>query len=413
MRQNQHKWPLVALGTIATERSIRAGNTDHLPILSVTKHRGFVPSLDYFKKQVFSRNTSNYKLVTLGQFAYATIHLDEGSIDYLRNFDAGLISPMYTVFEVDQSQVDPAYLLRVLKSPQMIKRFGALGQGSVNRRKSIGFNQLAKLEVALPSLSEQRRVAEILADIDEDIQSSRGVAEQLQVLKRGAMQQLFSCGMPHRHNELKKQERPSNWTNHTLSDLGQIQSGRQRSPHHSRGMSYPYLRVANVFDGYIDTSDVYEMLFTERELAQYRLAQGDILLNEGQSLELVGRPAMYMGDPEDCCFQNTLIRFRPSEKIDGKYALSLFQHFLYSGRFAAIAKRTTSIAHLGVARFAALQIALPPLDEQREIVDVLASFDARLRLEHERIAQLEIVKRGLAQGLLSGGLSPVPKEVPA
>jgi type I restriction enzyme S subunit len=70
----------------------------------------------------------------------------------------------------------------------------------------------------------------------------------------------------------------------------------------------PYLRVANVFDGWISTEDVLQMRFTDTEFQRYHLKTGDILLNEGQSLELVGRSAIYGGAPPKCCFQNTLVR---------------------------------------------------------------------------------------------------------
>jgi type I restriction enzyme S subunit len=72
----------------------------------------------------------------------------------------------------------------------------------------------------------------------------------------------------------------------------------------------PYLRVANVFENRIDISDVLEMNFTPEEFEVYALEYGDILLNEGQSLELVGRPAMFKNEIEGACFQNTLVRFR-------------------------------------------------------------------------------------------------------
>lgn len=61
-----------------------------MPVYSVTKHAGFVPSLEFFKKQVFSRDVTGYKVVAPGDFAYATIHLDEGSIGIAP--ERGLIS---------------------------------------------------------------------------------------------------------------------------------------------------------------------------------------------------------------------------------------------------------------------------------------------------------------------------------
>lgn len=65
----------------------------------------------------------------------------------------------------------------------------------------------------------------------------------------------------------------------------------------------PYLRVANVFEDRIDTSSVMEMNFTQEEFETYRLEDGDVLLNEGQSLHLVGRPAIYRGEVPGACSQ--------------------------------------------------------------------------------------------------------------
>lgn len=164
---------------------------------------------------------------------------------------------------------------------------------------------------------------------------------------------------------------PEGWKRYAMGELGDVHAGRQRAPSFTEGQLTPYLRVANVFDGWIDTSDINEMPFTVDEFSRYKLESSDILLNEGQSLELVGRPAMYQGQPNNCCFQNTLIRFRPMANVDPDFALKRFQLCLYDGTFQNIAKRTTSIAHLGVSRFAELTLAWPPLDEQRQIAKII------------------------------------------
>lgn len=163
-----------------------------------------------------------------------------------------------------------------------------------------------------------------------------------------------------------------------------------------------YLRVANVFDGYIDYSDVNEMLFTESEEKIYFLRQGDILLNEGQSLELVGRSAIYNGPPDVHCYQNTLIRFRPSPRIRSDFAQQVFQYYLKTGVFAAVAARTTSIAHLGVERFASLRIPLPPISEQEAIATVLSAWDRAIERTTALIVAKDRLKQGLMQQLLSG-----------
>ncbi|WP_315757895.1 MULTISPECIES: hypothetical protein [unclassified Bradyrhizobium] len=162
---------------------------------------------------------------------------------------------------------------------------------------------------------------------------------------------------------------PLGWVWARVSDVGSVIAGRQRSPeHHSGKHMRPYLRVANVFEDRIDVSDVLEMNFTPSEFEIYRLQHGDILLNEGQSPELVGRPAMFRDELNDVCFQNTLIRFRAYPGTSPGFALLVFRAYLHNGRFRSIAKWTTNIAHLGVKRFSQLEFPLPPLVEQERIV---------------------------------------------
>jgi type I restriction enzyme S subunit len=110
------------------------------------------------------------------------------------------------------------------------------------------------------------------------------------------------------------------------------------------------------------------MNFTPDEYETFRLEAGDILLNEGQSLELIGRPAMYSGEVAGVCFQNTLVRFQSSTAIERRYALMVFLAYMHSGVFQRIARWTTNIAHLGAGRFASLAFPLPPAEEQARIV---------------------------------------------
>jgi len=155
-------WRLLKLTDVVEEVNNRAGINCELPVLSVTKYDGFVESLKYFKKQVFSRDTSTYKVVRRGEFAYSAIHLDEGAVAFLDNLDAGVISPMYKVFRLrdDSRQVDPNFFLQLLKSEPLIERYRNLGKGSVKRRKSISFAKFASLHVPIPPARVQKSIAD-------------------------------------------------------------------------------------------------------------------------------------------------------------------------------------------------------------------------------------------------------------
>jgi type I restriction enzyme, S subunit len=164
-------------------------------------------------------------------------------------------------------------------------------------------------------------------------------------------------------------ELPPGWRWLRVDQVGDVKLGRQRSPQNHTGPNMrPYLRVANVHEARIDTSHVLEMNFTPDEVTRFALSPDDILLNEGQSYELVGRPAMYRGEIAGACFQNTLIRFRANAFTLPQYALIVFRAYLRNGRFRREAQQTTNMAHLSAGRLATIEFPLPPLAEQAGII---------------------------------------------
>jgi type I restriction enzyme S subunit len=179
---------------------------------------------------------------------------------------------------------------------------------------------------------------------------------------------------------------PSGWAWARIDRLGEVILGRQRAPQHHQGAHMrPYLRVANVFEDRIDTSEIFEMNFTPDEYRVYELKYGDILLNEGQSPELVGRSAMYRDEVPGACFQNTLIRFRAGISVYPAYALIVFRHYMHAGEFRKVARWSTNIAHLGLERFRAMPFPLPPIGEQQRI-----AAEARSRLERSALQKAAI-----------------------
>jgi type I restriction enzyme S subunit len=263
------------------------------------------------------------------------------------------------------------------------------------------------VRILLPPADEQFRIAEKIKLCSNQIENVEQIAEQLQllcdqhrklVLKKAVegklLESLPSQGesrtKPHSTKGSENSEHP--WQSCRIGTLGEVRLGRQRAPKYHQGdRMRPYLRVANILEDKIDTSDIMEMHFSDEEFLTYKLQVGDILLNEGQSLELVGRSAIYNGEIEEVCFTNTLIRFRCHERIIPDYAQIVFKHYLHSGKFQKIAKITTNLAHLGAGRFADMEIPVPSVPEQREIAtrakDHLKLIDG-VEAELERLLRL-------------------------
>ena len=184
-------WKVVNICKIAKEVSIFNNSAENIPVLSCTKYDGLVDSLTYFNKQVFSQDTSTYKVVTKGQFAYATNHIEEGSIGYQDVYDKGLVSPMYTVFETNKN-VDDSYLYKVLKSVVYLHIFRANTSSSVDRRGSLRWKEFAKLPIPLPPIEEQKQIAAILTTPRQEIDLLKKQAEAFRRQKRGLMQKLLT-----------------------------------------------------------------------------------------------------------------------------------------------------------------------------------------------------------------------------
>jgi type I restriction enzyme M protein len=286
----------------------------------------------------------------------------------------GICSAHAMVVRAKPYVVLPEFLPFLMMSDRFMNRAVEISVGSLS--PTINWSTLKLEEFTLPPLDQQHRIAEILWAVDEAYCSFEGTAERAATLRRSHLRSAF--GGQNKHKTLR------------VRDTGLVQLGRQRAPKYQTGTSTkPYLRVANVFDGFLDYTDVLKMDFDERDFETYRLRQGDILLNEGQSRELVGRCATYDGKLDGCCFQNTLIRYRAGNGVLTEYAFAFFQYCFHFGVFAAIASQTTSIAHLGADRFGTLSMPVPAPAEQKRIAEELSricGIESGI-IEHQRKLQ--------------------------
>ena len=195
---------------------------------------------------------------------------------------------------------------------------------------------------------------------------------------------------------------PEDWEVCPVRGKGEVLTGKALAVN-ALGPQRPYLRTKNVFDGRIDIDDVLTMPMTDEQFAQFQIRNGDVLLNEGQSLELVGRCAIYQDEyPEPCAIQNALLRFRAREDVSKKFASYLFRHCQQTGVFARIALQTTSVAHLGGSRFERLCLPWPTEPEQRAIAAALSDVDALLGGLDRHIAKKRDLKQAAMQQLLTG-----------
>lgn len=198
---------------------------------------------------------------------------------------------------------------------------------------------------------------------------------------------------------------PRGWTWSTIGEIADVQLGRQRSPkNHTGPHMRPYLRSANITWGGIDLTDVKRMNFDPSAAATFELKPGDLLLNEASgSPNEVGKPAIWKGEIEGCCFQNTLLRVR-SRGPSTRYVYWYCRYVAMTGGFGR-AGRGVNIRHLGKRGLTAYPIPLPPRVEQRRIATAIEEHLSRLDASSKLLTKVEARLKGLVPSTVTAQLS--------
>lgn len=178
------------LRDLAAEISKRNSGAAIDRVLSVTNHSGFVLPEDQFERRVASSDLSNYKVVTIGQYAYNPSRINVGSIARLEGWDTGVLSPMYVVFEIDETKVNSDFFLHWLSSHEAKQRIKKSAQGSV--RETVSFTNLGAIAFPMPPPDHQLVIVQTLNTARQEIDLLKKQANALRKQKRGLMQKLLT-----------------------------------------------------------------------------------------------------------------------------------------------------------------------------------------------------------------------------
>ncbi|MFH1288980.1 MAG: restriction endonuclease subunit S [bacterium] len=398
-------WNLIKLGKLLTEFSERNKNSNNTPVLSVTNKTGFVISEDYFSKKVFSKNLSNYKVIRKGQFAYNPSRVNVGSIACLKEFDKGLLSPMYVVFEAKE-ELDIKYLDYWISSPHFRNFVKAGTQGTV--RDSLNYSSLAGFPFLLPPISEQHKIYGILSSIDTVIEHTQKIINKTQIFKKGRMQELLTCGISGRgHKKFKKTVIgiiPEAWEVVKLGDIAKVQTGIAKNikikPENK--VDLPYLRVANVQDGYVDLSEIKYISLDKKNVEKYLLRKGDVLFNEGGDNDKLGRGCVWKGQIDPCLHQNHVFVVRCNFRILPYYLAIYAASSKGKEYFFNSSKQTTNLASINSTQIKLFHIPLPCIKEQQKIISIVKNMDRYFDFNKEKLNLLIFLKSALMQVLLTG-----------
>ena len=179
----------VKLGEYIQEYSVRNKANEDIPVYSVTNTQGFCQ--DYFGKEVASKDKSTYKIVPRDYFAYNPSRINVGSVDWQRDEDQVIVSPLYNVFSVSP-ELNQQYLYYYLKSDFALHRIKAVATGSV--RDNLKLEMLKNFPIRIPRVEEQEYIVQVLDKAKNIINLRRNELQKLDDLIKARFVEMFGNG---------------------------------------------------------------------------------------------------------------------------------------------------------------------------------------------------------------------------
>ncbi|MDD2467742.1 MAG: restriction endonuclease subunit S [Desulfobulbus sp.] len=173
---------------------------------------------------------------------------------------------------------------------------------------------------------------------------------------------------------------PEHWEVKRLKHIAQVRQGvtKGRDLEGKATIELPYLRVANVQDGYLDLEEIASIAILHTEIERYALQHGDVLMNEGGDNDKLGRGAIWNEEIKPCIHQNHVFCVRPN-KLELSTWISLWtQSSTAKAYFLLRGKQTTNLASISSTSIRELPLPLPPLPEQTAIADFLDQETGRI-----------------------------------
>ena len=306
------------------------------------------------------------------------------------------------VFPIVCQGVDRLFLFYILKFNKLRKILEFSMRGTTGRQR-VPKDAVERLKIPLPPIKEQQKIVEVLSVVDLAIQKTDEIIAKTQRLKKGLMQELLTKGIGYK--EFKDTEIgriPEDWEVVKLKDvILEAKPGFACGKRDENGILQ--LRMDNIeTEGWINTQAGVRIP-VPKNVEEYLLKPGDILFNNTNSADLIGKTAIFRGEFSRCVYSNHLTRIRVNpNKVLPEWILYIFIRNWRRGIFRAIRHQHVHQAGINKADLLNLKIPIAPLKEQRSITKMLLSVDKKLRIEMKEKKKLERIKQALMDLLLTG-----------
>ena len=279
-------------------RQVDVRNTDGKEenLLGVSVQKMFIPSI----ANTVGTDFTKYKVVKRGQFTYIPDTSRRGDkivIALLTDYDEGLVSNIYTVFEVkDENELLPEYLMLWFSRPEFDRYARFKSHGSV--REIMDWDEMCKVELPVPSIEKQRSIVKAYNTITDRIELKRKINDNLAAQMRAYFKE-YTANNASITGKLK---------DYSVMQYGYTETAT------TEPVGPKFLRITDIAQNYIDWNGVPYCPISEENHEKYVLSEGDVVV--ARTGATVGYAKMVGRNIPDSVFASFLVRIRP---IDDEY----------------------------------------------------------------------------------------------
>lgn len=356
---------------------------------SVHKNRGATPVLTANKSFILGYTDEDFGIY---KNTPAIIFDDFTTDSKYVDFPFKIKSSAIKILKNKDGDADIKYVYEVMKSIQF----------PIANHKRHYISQYQDQEIVVPSISEQKKIAEILANVDQEILNIEETILKTGELKSGLMSELFSKGIGHK--KFKKTEigfLPEEWDVILLDSVSKRGSGHTPNKQHPEYWNGGIKWVSLSDSKKLDNRYIYE---TDKEISLEGIKKSSAVLHAKDTVIIcrdagIGKVAILGTD--NMAVSQHFISWKCAERLNHLYLYYLLQS--WKSKFERIATGTT-IKTIGLSFFKELLVPLAGIEEQEKIVNILWSVDEKIKILRELKAKLSELKKGLMSDLLSGSV---------
>lgn len=389
------EWENKKFSDIFTEKSIRTSDFEKYPLYSLTIEEGVVPKSERYERSHLVKKDDLFKVVSENDYVYNPMNVRFGALARYKGKNPVSISGYYDIFSVNENY-SMVYMDNFLLSAPMINYYNSVSTGSLKEKQRVHFSQFIEFNLPIPSLPEQKKIAEILSTQDKLIELQEKKIEKLKELKKAYLQKMFpkkGCKYP----ELRFKGFTDAWELRKLGECAEFN---------------PKSELPDTFE-YVDLESVVgtDILSHRTESKSSAPSRAQRLAQKGDVFYQTVRPyqknnCIFEKDDNNWVFSTGYAQLRPVN--DGYFLLTLLQNDDF---VKLVLDRCTGTSYPAINSndLADIDVSIPiDSKEQHQIGAYFKNLDILITLHQRKSEQEKQKKKALMQLLLTGKVRVIP-----